>query len=50
MYDRELVIEILRQIHGAAQTILERFQPVKTVIDLIDSAAGMEKLEYLGQV
>ena len=31
MYDRELAIEILRQIYQAAQTILERFQPVKTV-------------------
>ena len=30
MYDIELVIEILRQIHEAAQTILKRFEPVKT--------------------
>ena len=47
MYDRELAIEILRQIYKAAQTILERFQPVKTVNDLTDSPAGMEKLDSL---
>jgi len=47
MYDRELAIEILRQIRQAAQTILERFQPVKTVSDLTDSPAGMEKLDSL---
>ena len=47
MYDRELAIEILRQIYQAAQTILERFQPVKTVNDLTDSSAGMEKLDSL---
>lgn len=47
MYDRELAIEILRQINQAAQTILERFQPVKTVSDLTDSPAGMEKLDSL---
>ena len=47
MYDRELAIEILRQIYQAAQTILERFQSVKTVSDLTDSPAGMEKLDSL---
>ena len=47
MYDRELAIEILRQIYQAAQTILERFQPVKTVSDFTDSPAGMEKLDSL---
>ena len=47
MYDRELAIEILRQIYQAAQTILERFQPVKTVNDLTLSPAGMEKLDSL---
>ncbi len=33
MYDSELVVEILRQVYQAAQTILERFQPVKKVLD-----------------
>ena len=45
MYDRELVLEILGQIYQAAQTILKRFEPVKTVRDFTDSPAGMEKLD-----
>jgi len=47
MYDKELVIEILRQIHQAAQTILKRFEPVKTANYFTDSPAGMEKLDSL---
>ena len=47
MYDSGLVVEILKQIYRAAQTILERFQPVKTVSDFTDSSAGMEKLDSL---
>jgi len=47
MYDRELVLEILRQIYQAARTILKRFEPVKTVSDFTDSPAGMEKLDSL---
>ncbi len=37
MYDRELVLEILRQIQEATQTILKRFEPVKRVSDFTDS-------------
>ena len=44
MYDREPVLEILGQIYQAAQTILKRFEPVKTASDFIDSPAGMGKL------
>jgi uncharacterized protein with HEPN domain len=47
MYDRELVLEILRQIYQAAQTILKRFEPVKTVSDFTGSPAGMEKLDSI---
>jgi hypothetical protein len=36
MYDRELVLEILRQIQEATQTILKRFEPVKRVSDFTD--------------
>jgi len=45
MYDKELVLEILGQIYQAAQTILKRFEPVKTVSDFTDSPAGVEKLD-----
>jgi len=47
MYDRKLVIEILSQIHQAAQTILTRFEPVKTKSYFTDSPAGMEKLDSI---
>jgi len=47
MYDRELVLEILGQIYQATQTILKRFEPVKTVGDFTDSPAGMEKFDSL---
>jgi len=47
MYDRELVLAILKQIYQAAQTILQRFEPVKTVSDFTDLPAGMEKLDSI---
>ena len=47
MYDRELVLTILGQIYQATQTILKRFEPVKTVSDFTDSPAGMEKLDSI---
>jgi uncharacterized protein with HEPN domain len=47
MYDRELVLEILGQIYQAAQTILKRFEPVKTVSDFTDSPTGVEKLDSI---
>ena len=47
MYDRELTLEIMRQIYQAAQTILQRFEPVKKVSDFTESPAGMEKLDSI---
>ncbi len=47
MYDRELAIEILRQIYQAARTISKRFEPVKTANYFTDTPAGMEKLDSL---
>jgi len=47
MYDKELVLEILGQIYQAVQTILKRFEPVKTVNDFTDSPEGMEKLDSI---
>ncbi len=47
MYDRELVLEILGQIYQATQTIVKRFETVKTVSDFTDSSAGMEKFDSL---
>ncbi len=47
MYDRELSLEILRQIYKAARTISKRFEPVKTSNYFTDTPAGMEKLDSL---
>ena len=47
MYDKELTLEVLEQIKTAAQTILERFAPVKTVSDFTGSPAGREKLDSI---
>lgn len=47
MFDRELALEILKQISQAAQTISMRFEPVKSVRDFTDTPAGMEKLDSI---
>ena len=47
MYDRELIREILRQIHNASLTVLERFEPIKKVEDFTSSSAGAEKLDAI---
>ena len=47
MYDKELTLEVLKQIQTASQTILDRFKSVKTVSDFTGSAAGREKLDSI---
>lgn len=47
MYDRNLVLEILNQIHNAVLTIIQRFEPVKSVNDFPDTPEGMEKLDAI---
>lgn len=47
MFDKELVLEILRQVEDAATTIVKRFEPVKTVADFTESAAGIEKMDSI---
>lgn len=47
MYDKELIMEILRQIEEAATTIMKRFEPVKTVADFTSSPAGVEKMDAI---
>ena len=44
MYDRDLVLEILTQIYNSTQTILKRFEPVKSLEDFTGSDAGMENI------
>ncbi len=47
MYDKELLLETLEQIHKLTKTILFRFEPVKNVSDFTDSPLGMEKLDSI---
>jgi uncharacterized protein with HEPN domain len=47
MYDKALVLEILQQLHTATATILQRFEPVKSVENFTESSAGMEKLDSI---
>jgi len=47
MYDKELVLEVLTQIHQAAATVSMRFKPIKSANDFTDSPGGMEKLDAI---
>jgi uncharacterized protein with HEPN domain len=47
MYDKELALEILTQIYQVTQTILQRFEPIKSANDFTDSPAGMEKFDSI---
>lgn len=47
MYDKELALEILSQIYQATQTILQRFEPIKSADDFTKSFEGMEKLDSI---
>ena len=47
MPDRELVLEVLRQIEEAAERVVTRFEPIKQVSDFTGSAAGIEKLDAI---
>ena len=47
MCDGNLAKEILSQILNALDTIIYRFEPVKSLTDLTDSPSGMEKLDSI---
>ena len=47
MSDVALAREILSQIYGATQTILRRFQRIKSPLDFTGSDEGMEKLDAI---
>ena len=50
MFDREMVLEILQQIHDAARRVLLRFDPVSKVEDFTKSEKGMEKLDGIAML
>jgi uncharacterized protein with HEPN domain len=47
MPDKELVLEVLRQIEEAAEKIVARFQVIHQVSDFTDSPAGIEKMDAI---
>jgi uncharacterized protein with HEPN domain len=47
MYDKELALEILRQILGATQKIINRSEPIKSAEDFTSSDWGLEKLDAI---
>lgn len=47
MRDKELVLEVLRQIEEAAAKIIARFQVVGHVSDFTDNPAGVEKMDAI---
>jgi uncharacterized protein with HEPN domain len=50
MFDKTLAREVLQQLHQATETLLQRFEPVKSVEDFTGSPAGMEKLDSICMV
>jgi uncharacterized protein with HEPN domain len=47
MYDKELALEILSQILKSIQTILKRFDPIKSPDDFTASDSNLEKLDAI---
>ena len=45
MYDKELTLDVLKQLQKAIETLLERFKTIKSVSDYTNSKEGMEKLD-----
>ncbi len=47
MHDKELVIEVLRQIEEAAAKIAGRFRTIQRVSDFTNSPAGVDKMDAI---
>jgi len=47
MRDKELVIEVLRQIEEASAKIIVRFQTIRQIADFTDSPAGVDKMDAI---
>jgi uncharacterized protein with HEPN domain len=47
MYDLDLALYTLEQMHKSTKTILNRFESVKSVNDFTDTSGGMEKLDSI---
>ena len=47
MYNRELVTELLTQIHKATLKVLHRFEPIQSPNDFVLSESGLEKFDAI---
>lgn len=47
MFDKELTLEVLRQIEEAAGKIIGRFLPIRQVVDFTGTATGVEKMDAI---
>jgi len=47
MHDRELCLEVLRQLETAASRILARFELIAQASDFTDHPAGTEKMDAI---
>ena len=47
MYDRELVIEILKSINWSLEQVTKRFQTIQSSGDFIKDDVGLEKLDSI---
>ena len=47
MFDRDMVLEILKQVLEASERVLTRFKPISNVDDFTDTPEGMEKLDAI---
>jgi len=47
MRDKELCLEVLRQIEAAAEKITYRFKAIYQVSDFTDSPEGVEKMDSI---
>ncbi len=47
MFDKELTLEILRQIDDAAEKIIYRFSSIRAVEDFTGSQSGVEKMDSI---
>lgn len=47
MYDKEAVLDILKQIHDAIHRIIRRSEAITKIEDFTDSPEGQEKLDSI---
>ena len=47
MLNKELILEVLRQIEESSQKVIDRFQIIAEPSDFTDSPTGMEKMDAI---